>query len=425
MRKPRYSTLLGIFLLWFGCFQKADDIVREEGYFPPSDREGGWRTVTDSFAIKNQFGLDLAVLDEALEDAKVTTKNGGLLVVKDGWLVYEKYFGRGHREALANLASIGKSFTSVSLGILLSEQTDNFPDGLEQKVYTTEYLPVEAFPLHDERKAEIKLGHLLAFTSGIRGNNPCYVNGESIEVNLPGLDGWSGMSDRYALGLKDYESRGNTYTAKTLWTDPEGGYSYATASIHIASIVLRKASGRELEEFVRSRIAEPIGWGRFSFGYQNMPEVDHTPGGGGIVARPTDMLRFGYLLLNHGRWNGDQVIPESYVDHATHRSPYNPHFPYSLQFNINDGGQVSGLPTDAFWKTGSGGHHLLVVPSLDLVVWLIGGRDSQFAANNTGMAPHPDAIANVDERPEWTSPSRTQPERGISILQKVVSAIKK
>ncbi|SVE05427.1 uncharacterized protein METZ01_LOCUS458281, partial [marine metagenome] len=40
-----------------------------------------------------------------------------MLVVRKGWLIYENYFGLGHREALTNLASVGKSFTSVAAGI--------------------------------------------------------------------------------------------------------------------------------------------------------------------------------------------------------------------------------------------------------------------------------------------------------------------
>ena len=127
----------------------------------------------------------------------------------------------------------------------------------------------------------------------------------------------------------------------------------------------------------------------------------HTPGGGGIVARPTDMLRFGYLLLKVGRWGDHQVVPAEYVRHATSASPYNPHFPYSLQFNVNTGGEVPGLPRDAFWKSGSGGHVLYVVPSLDLVVWKFGGRDGQFDEGDTGLAVHPEAARHAEARPGW------------------------
>ena len=88
-------------------------------------------------------------------------------MVRNGYLVYEKYFGRGNRETNPNMYSIGKMFTSAACGIMLSEHSSRFPDGLAQKVFTQQYLP-EAFPLSDPRMAGIQLGNLLTMTSGIQ-----------------------------------------------------------------------------------------------------------------------------------------------------------------------------------------------------------------------------------------------------------------
>ncbi len=92
--------------------------------------------------------------------------------------------------------SIGKMFTSVACGIMLSEQGDRFPDGLAQKVFTKEYLP-QAFPLNDPRMADIQLGNLLTMTSGIQpaiyappgretvataGHLTAIVHGENVEL---------------------------------------------------------------------------------------------------------------------------------------------------------------------------------------------------------------------------------------------------
>ena len=114
--------------------------------------------------------------------------------------------------------------------------------------------------------------------------------------------------------------------------------------------------------------------------------------------RATDMLRFGYLLANGGRWRDMQVIPRDYVLRCGRQSPYNPHFPYSLQFDVNTGGAIQDLPRDAFWKTGSGGHALYVVPSLNLVVWKLGGRDGQYSTGDTGLKPSPASPQQIAER---------------------------
>ena len=71
------------------------------------------------------------------------------------------------------------------------------------------------------------------------------------------------------------------------------------------------------------------------------------------------------------------------------------------QFSVNTDGDVPELPRDAFWKAGSGGHALYVVPSLDLVVWKLGGRDDQYSSANTAMTPDPDAVKNVEPREGW------------------------
>lgn len=415
----RLKTLLILVAALTGTALSAQ---RGTTYFPVPDAAGGWRALTDSDEIGRVAGVERGRLDEAFRFVQRSTKNGGLLVVRRGWLVYERYFGRGHREAAANLASVGKSFTSVAIGMLLAERRERFPDGLDQQIFTPAFLPPEAFPVSDRRKSGITLGQLLAFTACIRGNTPGYVRGEPVAVDPPGPDGWPAMLDEVALGREDIGAGGRPASTRTLWCEPGEGYSYATASIHLASIVLRHVTGQELQAYLDERLAKPLGWGRWGFGYKHATRVRHTPGGGGIVARPTDMLRFGYLLRHEGRWDGQQLVPADYVRHATRRSAYNPHSAYSLQFDINVDGQVAGVPRDAFWKGGSGGHALYVIPSLDLVVWKLGGRDGQYDPRDTGMDVHPDAARGADPRDAWkaTVDDATALRR---TLQMVVAAI--
>lgn len=374
----------------------------EEDYFPRPDAEGGWRTLKSSDEIRRVTGIDQGKLDAAFEFIQGSTKNGGLLVLRDGWLVYERYFGLGHREATPNFASCSKSFTSVAVGILMAERPELFPDGLDQKIFTPQYFPAEAFPLSDPRKKEIKLGQLLAFSAGIRGNNPSFVDGKPTTLDPAGPDGWQAMVDAAALGTQDFEDRnGRPLSTSTLWCASGEGYSYASSSIHLASIMLRHVTGMELRDYVQQRLAAPLGWGRWGWGYKYATQVTHTPGAGGIALRATDMLRFGYMLLREGRWHDRQLVPAGYVRHCARTSPYNRHYPYSLQFDVNTDGQVPDVPRDAFWKSGSGGHVLYVVPSLDLVIWKLGGRDGQYSPADTGVSTHPDAAREAQPREGW------------------------
>ena len=391
-------------------------------YYPLSDLKGGWRTLKRANEINEKTGIDIQKLDEAFEYIKGSTKNGGLLVLRDGWLVYERYFGLGHRNATPNLASCGKSFTSAAIGILIEQHPELFPEKLDQKIFNPNYLPNDFFPLSDSRMENIKLGQLLSFSSGIRGNNPVYVNNQPQTINPAGLDGWRAMVDEYVLGKENVVDGKISSSTKTLWCEPGEGYSYSTASMHIASIMLRHISGMELQEFIERYLAKELDWGYWNYAYKNQTLIKHTPGGGGIALIATDMLRFGYLMLNEGKWNGKQVIPQWYVNHCSQDSPYNIHYPYSLQFEVNSTGHWPDLPLDAYWKSGSGNHCIYIVPSLNLVVWKLGGRDDQYAKENTGATIDPE-ILTTDVRNDWKA-TVNEEEAIIKTLKMVIDGIK-
>ena len=82
-------------------------------YYPPPDRAGGWRTATTAAQIRQQAGLDLERLNQAFDLTQRATQNGGLLVVRHGYLVFEKYFGRAQRNVNPDLASTGKAYTII------------------------------------------------------------------------------------------------------------------------------------------------------------------------------------------------------------------------------------------------------------------------------------------------------------------------
>ncbi len=376
-------------------------------YYPPPDSAGGWRTLTAPGEIRDKAGMDVKKLDEAFQYIQGSSQNGGMLVVRHGWLIYERYFGRANREATPNTMSCGKSFTSIAVGILMHERPDLFPQGLDQKVYSPRYLPSEAFPVNDPRKSQIKLGQLLAMSAGLAGNSPGSINKKPVSIVPEGLDGWRAMVEPWAF-------------TERLWCDPGGGYSYATVSPQILAAMVRHLTGMELKEYVGLHIGKPLDWGRWGYDFHDHPEINHTPGGGGICVRATDMLRFEYLLLHHGKWGSRQIVPADYVLKATTPSPYNPHYAYSLQFELNSDSEASAAPRDAYWKHGFGGFAICVVPSLDLIVWKMGGPDNQYDEKATGLPE----IQPYGERAGW---KRTEDEdaSALRMLEMVVAAVAK
>src|SRR3989442_13987177 len=83
-------------------------------YFPPPDSAGGWRTAKDAAQARELAAMDLSKLEQAWEFTQRCTQNGGLLVVRRGYLVFENYFGRASRDANPDMASTGKAYTSIA-----------------------------------------------------------------------------------------------------------------------------------------------------------------------------------------------------------------------------------------------------------------------------------------------------------------------
>jgi CubicO group peptidase (beta-lactamase class C family) len=104
--------------------------------------------------------------------------------------------------------------------------------------------------------------------------------------------------------------------------------------------------------------------------------MPHANGAGSTAVHATDALRFGYCLLHGGKWGDKQLVPADYVALCNKMSPYNPHCPYTLMFEQNSDGHVIGAPRDAFWKSGAGGFALIIVPSLDLVIYKMDGSNT-------------------------------------------------
>lgn len=373
-------------LLVFGSLPAhgADD------YFPPPDSEGGWREAKTDKDCRELGGMDLVKLEPAFEMTKRSTAHGGLLVVHKGYLCYEGYFGRASRNSNPDMASTGKAFCSIACGIMLDEFKDKIPQGLDTKVFTDKYLP-EAFPLNDPRKADITLGQLLCMSAGYwgEGQTPTgYVKGNPKPQPLKPVKG------------QDIRDLDKSSLNVPLWTDPGAGYSYSSPSPHIASIVLRHVTGMELKDYINERLARPQGWGAWDYCLHRGDFVmPHANGAGSTALHATDVMRFGYCLARNGRWKDQQLVPPAYIKKCQTWSPYNPHTPFSLQFEHNSDGHVAGAPKDAFWKSGAGGFCLYVVPSLDLVVYKLGGKTGQYDPTLT-LIPQPKPDTSRDN---WES----------------------
>ena len=155
-----------------------------------------------------------------------------------------------------------------------------------------------------------------------------------------------------------------------------------------------------------------MGWGPWGYclhrGDFLMP---HANGAGSTALHATDALRFGYCLLHKGKWKDQQLVPADYIELCHKPLPYNPHTPFSLQFEHNSDGHAIGAPRDAFFKSGAGGFCIFIVPSLDLVIYKLGGKDNQYdPALPASRSPSRVMTAITGNRPRYAL-RRRQPRR--------------
>lgn len=106
-----------------------------------------------------------------------------------------------------------------------------------------------------------------------------------------------------------------------------GTFKYSTAGAHLLSAIIIRSTGKSAREFANEYLFKPIGmkeiphyemksfgfddlFGKHVRGWVNDPDGNLT-GGWGLTQTSRDMARFGYLYLNDGTWNNQQIIPES------------------------------------------------------------------------------------------------------------------
>ncbi len=402
------SRLLASLLLTTTALSAADT------YFPPPDKDGGWREAKTAQEIREHAGMDLSRLEPAWTVTEKTTGNGGLVVVRKGWLVVEKYFGKASRNANPDMASTGKGFCSIACGIMLNEFKDKIPEGLDTKVFNEKYLPQARQPLDDPRKADITLGQLLSMTAGYwgEGQTPSGIVKGGKPLPLKPVKG------------QDVREIDESSLRVPLWCDPGEGYSYSSPSPHIASIVLRNVSGMELKDYIHERLAKPQGWGDWNYClYRGDIVMSHANGAGSTALHATDVMRFGYCLAHEGRWKDQQLVPAAYIKKCQSWLPYNLHTPFSLQWEHNADGHVAAAPKDAFWKSGAGGFCLYVVPSLDLVIYKLGGKDGQYDEKLTRIPQPPPTSDRTGWEPIPSTPFSEGSLQGNSGLYRILELV--
>jgi len=241
----------------------------------------------------------------------------GLLVIKDGRIVYERY-GLGNTEdSLWVSFSVAKSVTSMLVGAAIQ---DGYIKSVDDKV--TDYLPLLKNSAYDQST----IRNVLQMSSGVQWNE---------DYADPGSDVNGATWD--TLGLYEYLRN------KPRAAAPGEKFNYNTAETNLVGTLLRSAIGNNLATYLSAKIWKPFGME--STANWMLSEVNGGENGGCCInATLRDYGRLGLFALHNGQLaDGTQVLPDGWMAESTTPSKGNPGYGYFWWLYADGTYRASGI----------------------------------------------------------------------------------
>jgi CubicO group peptidase (beta-lactamase class C family) len=327
-------------LLLAGCLAApvTDDPARLS--LPQAAESGApdvrWPTETWPTSTPEEQGMDSQRLAEMLETIR---KRGygidSVTVVRNGAIVADATghpFEPGSRHIIHSCA---KSIVSTLIGIAIDQ---GYLEGVGQRL--VDIFPDRSVAYLDADKQAITLEHLLFMASGLECR-------DSYLYRWRGLREMSQSEDwvQFMLDLPMAEPPGTRF-------------EYCNGGSFLLSAIIQQATGMSAAEFAREHLFGPLGihdveWPANPQGI--------SIGWGEMHLRPHDMAKIGYLYLNEGQWDGEQIVPADWVRASTRK-----HIAGTLQEGY--GYQWWVAEQGPYMALGYAGQYIVVVPEHELVV---------------------------------------------------------
>ena len=311
----------------------------------------GWRSSPPQ--AENASADALSAMDTAIR-AGTFQQITSVLISRNGRLIHESYFDDGGAESRRNTRSTTKTVTAMLVGAAVARgQID----------VSTPVAPLIAswgpFENPDPRKDAISVEDLMTMSSLLECNDDNqFSRGNEERMYL--VENWVGFAF-------DLPIRGFPAWMPRPEASPYGrSFSYCTAGTTTLGAAIQSATGQPLEDFAQDVLFEPLAIEGAEWQFSPLGLAQ---GGGGLGLRSRDLLKLGQLLLDGGRWNGEQILPEAFVT-----AMISPHA--SVGDDRGDYGYLVWLPTyvvggrsyRAIAMAGTGGNKVVIVPELQAVV---------------------------------------------------------
>jgi CubicO group peptidase (beta-lactamase class C family) len=220
----------------------------------------------------------------------------GIVVLHKGRIVYERYAGALRPEGQHISMSVTKSFFGTLGAMLVAEGK------LDENAPVTRYVP----ELKDSAFGDATIRQVLDMRTGLKySENYLDPNAEVWQHTraggvLPRPPGYQGPQTFYEF-LQTVKKEG----------DHGGSFAYKTVNSDALGWVIRRATGQSIGQLLSERIWSRLGMEQDA--YFTVDSVGNEFAGGGLNAGLRDMARFGEMMRNHGKFNGQQIIPAAVV----------------------------------------------------------------------------------------------------------------
>ncbi len=308
---------------------------------PPYWPTEGWRASTPE-----QQGMDSELLVRVFDFIEKQALNvHSVLIVRHGYVVTDACvhpFSQGCKHIIH---SATKSITSALIGIAIDK---GYIEGVHQPIL--DFFPGRAVAHLDPSKQAMTLEHALTMSAGLACDDSAAREWHTFREMARSED-WV----QFMLDLPMAEQ-------------PGAQFEYCNGVSLLLAAIIQEATGTSALAFAEEHLFGPLGISDVD--WLSSPQ-GVTAGYGRLWMRPHDMAKVGYLYLNNGRWDGEQIVSSAWVETSTRRhiSP-SPGEGYGYQWWITG--------ADSYVADGYAGQRIIVVPERGLVVVLTAGlRDVQ------------------------------------------------
>lgn len=274
-----------------------------------------------------------AICDFVIAADKINTLHS-FMIVRHGQVIAEAWWKPEAPDKPHVLHSLSKSFNSTAVGLAISEGKL----GLDDPVL--KFFPNDAPANPSDNLKAMTVRDLLTMTCGHDSEPKAEGGGPSVKQFL----------------------------AHPVPFQPGTHFQYNTMGAYTLSAIVTKVTGQTTLEFLKPRLFEPLGIENPE--WQSSPE-GYSLGGYGLMLCTEDIAKFGQLYLQHGKWNGKQLVPESWVKQATSKQVPNDqegHSKIGIDWTQGYGFQFWRCTHNAFRGDGANGQLCVVIPDKDAVV---------------------------------------------------------